>query len=149
MPLMSEMAFCVLPWPSAYLNDVTLAHLLASSLPDAVVTSRQLLPPNPSRSANETFFVPHQSGAPARWVTLPLSPPLPLPPELEAQPATASRTAAAAAAPGRIVRTFMGRSFLEARQGCAVVVGRERPQAVVGAPRSPGRRDQSARQFTV
>jgi hypothetical protein len=31
MPLMSLIAFWVLPWPSAYLNAVTLGHLLASS----------------------------------------------------------------------------------------------------------------------
>src|SRR3954470_10835493 len=102
---MSEIAFCVLPWPSAYLKSVTLGHLAASSLPEAVVTSRQLLPPNPSSRAKLIFFVPHQSGAPSTWVTLPLalSPPLELPP----QPVRVSRTAAAAAAPGRIVRTFI------------------------------------------
>ena len=63
---MSEMAFCVLPWPSAYLKLVTLGHLAASSLPEAVVTSRQLLPPKPSSRAKVIFFVPHQDGAPGR-----------------------------------------------------------------------------------
>src|SRR4051794_26720420 len=102
---MSEIAFCVLPWPSAYLKSLTLGHLAASSLPEAVVTSRQLLPPKPSRRAKLISFVPHQSGAPSTWVTSPLalSPPLELPP----QPVRVSRTAAAAAAPGRIVRTFI------------------------------------------
>src|SRR3954452_22535150 len=100
MPLMSEMAFWVLPCPSAYLKSVTLGHRAASSLPDSVVTSRQLLPPKPSSRAKETFLVPHQSGAPARCVTLPLAPfpPLELPPHA----VMASRTATAAAAPGRI-----------------------------------------------
>src|SRR5690349_21667380 len=106
MPLMSEVAFCTLPWPSAYLNEVTLGHLLASSLPEAVVTSRQLLPPKPSSSAKLIFLVPHQSGAPATCVTLPLL--LPPPPELPPQAARVSNTAAAAAAPGRILRTFIG-----------------------------------------
>src|SRR4051794_15986767 len=103
---MSEIAFCVLPWPSAYLKSVTLGHLDASSLPEAVVTSRQLLPPNPSSRAKLIFFVPHQSGAPSTWVTLPplaLSPPLELPP----QPVRVRSTATAAAAPGRILRTFI------------------------------------------
>jgi len=37
---MSEIAFCVLPWPSAYVKLVTLVHLAISFLADAVVTSR-------------------------------------------------------------------------------------------------------------
>src|SRR6476469_5382356 len=112
MPLMSEIDFCTLPWPSAYWNLVTLGHFIASSLPDAVVTSRQLFPPNPSSRAKEIFLVPHQSGAPATCVTLPLSPlPLP-PPELPPHAETASTTAAAPAATGRIFRIFIWNSFL-------------------------------------
>src|SRR3954452_9033942 len=107
---MSEIAFCVLPWPSAYLKSVTLGHLAASSLPDAVVTSRQLLPPNPSSRAKLTFFVPHQSGAPSTWVTAPVPLPPPPPPELPPLPQadTMSRTTPAAAKPGRTLRNLIG-----------------------------------------
>ena len=66
MPWMSEMAFWVSPWPSAYSTSVTLGHLAASSLPDAVVTSRQLLPPKPSVRPRVIFLGPHQEGAPSR-----------------------------------------------------------------------------------
>src|SRR6187551_3110720 len=105
MPLMSEMAFCVLPWPSAYLKDVTLGHFEASSLPEAVVTSRQLLPPKPSRRAKEILWVPHHEGAPATWVTgpsLPLSVLEPLP------QAAVSTTTEAAARTGGTLRSFIG-----------------------------------------
>src|SRR6187200_3318992 len=88
MPLMSEIAFCTLPWPSAYSNLVTLGHFLASSLPDAVVTRRQLFPPKPSSSAKEISFFPHQDGAPSTWVTLPPAP-FPEPPD---EPPHAART---------------------------------------------------------
>jgi hypothetical protein len=43
--LTSEIDFWVSPWPSAYSYFVMLGHLSASSLPEAVVTWRQLLPP--------------------------------------------------------------------------------------------------------
>src|SRR3954471_2454728 len=151
MPLMSEIAFCVLPWPSAYLNSVTLGHLAASSLPEAVVTSRQLLPPKPSSRAKLISFVPHQSGAPSTWVTSPLalSPPLELPP----QPVRVSSTAAAAAAAGRILRTFIW-TFLPVDTtvmppGIDRGKNRGTGQLTVATPRSPGRCDQSAFQFTV
>ena len=57
------MAFWVSPWPSAYSKSVTLGHLAASSLPEAVVTSRQLLPPKPSVRPRTISLVPHQGGA--------------------------------------------------------------------------------------
>src|SRR5689334_23409955 len=60
---MSEIAFCVLPCPSAYSNDVTLGHLAASSLAEAVVTRRQLLPPKPSVMPSTICFEPHHDGA--------------------------------------------------------------------------------------
>src|SRR5437764_4616301 len=61
---MSEIAFCVFPWPSAYVSDVTLGHLAASSRAEAVVTRRQLFPPNPSVRPSVIFFGPHQEGTP-------------------------------------------------------------------------------------
>src|ERR1700755_1661323 len=84
MLLMSEIALDVLPCPSAYRKLVTLGHFMASSLPEAVVTRRQELPPKPSSRAKVIFLVPHQAGAPATCVTLPLAlppedPPLPQP----------------------------------------------------------------------
>src|ERR1700750_3416220 len=85
MLLMSEIAFGVLPCPPAYRKLVTLGHFLASSLPEAVVTRRQELPPKPSSSAKVIFLVPHQAGAPATWVTLP--PALPPADPLLPQPA--------------------------------------------------------------
>src|SRR3954452_5304637 len=147
IPLMSEMAFWVFPWPSAYLNDVTLGHLAASSLPEAVVTRRQLLPPKPSSRAKEIFFVPHQSGAPATWVTLPpplsaLLPPLELPP----QAVRVSATAAAAAAPGRIWRTFIWTFLPVDTTACRrgpIGGGGEGDGQPAGAARTPGRCDQS------
>ena len=62
MPWMSEIAFCVLPWPSAYSSSVTLGHFFASARADAVVTRRQLLPPNPSVKPSLIFFGPHHDG---------------------------------------------------------------------------------------
>ena len=64
-PWMSEMAFWVSPWPSAYVKSVTLGHLAISSLAAAVVTRRQLLPPKPSVRPRVIFFEPHHEGAPA------------------------------------------------------------------------------------
>src|SRR4051794_23694116 len=60
---MSEIAFWVLPCPSAYVKFVTLEHLEISSLAAAVVTSRQLLPPKPSVRPRVIFLAPHQGGA--------------------------------------------------------------------------------------
>src|SRR5262245_47591216 len=59
---MSEIAFCVLPWPSAESLELTLGHFSASSRADAVVTRRQLLPPNPSVKPSLIFFGPHHDG---------------------------------------------------------------------------------------
>ncbi len=42
-----------------------LGHFWASSLADAVVIRRQLLPPKPSRKAIEAFFGPHQEAVSA------------------------------------------------------------------------------------
>src|SRR3954465_12998557 len=64
MPWMSEMAFWVSPCPSAYSKSVTAGHLEASSLADAVVTSRQLLPPKPSVIPSTMSLSPHQDGTP-------------------------------------------------------------------------------------
>src|SRR4051794_35872408 len=112
MPLMSEVAFCTLPWPSAYLKSVTLGHLDASSLPEAVVTSRQLLPPKPSSSAKLIFLVPHQDGAPDTWVTGPSLPPPALAPLPQAE--TVRTATEAAARPGSTLRSFIG-EFLPVR----------------------------------
>src|SRR5436190_14445557 len=62
MPWISEIAFCVFPWPSAYVSDVTLGHFFASSRAEAVVTRRQLFPPNPSVNPSVIFFGPHHDG---------------------------------------------------------------------------------------
>src|SRR3954449_6008551 len=62
MPWMSEIAFCVLPCPSAYVSEVTFGHFFASSRADAVVTRRQLLPPKPSVKPSVIFFEPHHDG---------------------------------------------------------------------------------------
>ena len=145
----------MLPWPSAYLKSVTLGHFAASSLPEAVVTSRQLLPPNPSSRAKLIFFVPHQSGAPATWVTLPL-PPLPPPPELPPpQPAStmSSDGDRPRLRPGRNLRN-LHRDVPSCEHGRRAVV----PGAVGCADRSGGRRarragrerrDRRAAQLTV
>jgi hypothetical protein len=45
-------------------KPVTLGHLEISSLADAVVTRRQLLPPKPSVRPKVIFFGPHQDGTP-------------------------------------------------------------------------------------
>src|SRR6185369_14186471 len=89
MPWMSEMAFWVLPWPSAYWKSVMFGHFATSALAEAVVTSRQLLPPKPSVSPRLALFGPHQDGRlpPAAALLLPPSPE----PEL---PHPASRSAA-------------------------------------------------------
>src|SRR6185503_20015472 len=42
--------------------EVTLGHSLASARADAVVTRRQLLPPNPSVNPSLIFFGPHHEG---------------------------------------------------------------------------------------
>src|SRR6185503_8521323 len=42
--------------------EVTLGHSLASARADAVVTRRQLLPPNPSVNPSLIFFGPHHDG---------------------------------------------------------------------------------------
>src|SRR4051812_1951893 len=63
MPWMSAMAFCVLPWPSAYSKPVMLGHLAASAFAEAVVISRQLLPPKPSVMPRTAFLLPHHAGA--------------------------------------------------------------------------------------
>src|SRR6516165_7159615 len=42
-----------------------LGHFSASSLPEAVVTWRQLLPPYPSSKASVAFFGPHHEGVSA------------------------------------------------------------------------------------
>jgi hypothetical protein len=44
-------------------SEVTLGHLAASFRAEAVVTRRQLFPPNPSVSPSEIFFGPHHEGA--------------------------------------------------------------------------------------
>src|SRR6185369_12315652 len=67
--LMSEMDFWVSPCPSAYSYLVMLGHFSASSLPEAVVTWRQLWPPQPSRRASEACFGPHHAGVSA-WARL-------------------------------------------------------------------------------
>jgi len=59
---MSEIAFWVFPCPSAYVIEDTLEHFFASSRAEAVVTRRQLLPPNPSVKPSEIFFGPHHDG---------------------------------------------------------------------------------------
>jgi len=41
---------------------VTFGHFFASSRAEAVVTRRQLLPPNPSVNPSVIFFGPHQDG---------------------------------------------------------------------------------------
>src|SRR4051795_11624511 len=91
-PWMSEIAFCVLPWPSVYTNLVTLGHFLASSRASAVVMRRQLLSPNPSASASVIFLLPHHDGAPATGFPLLLLAALPPESSLLPQPA-AIRTA--------------------------------------------------------
>src|SRR5437660_2465164 len=92
---MSEIAFCVLPWPSVYRNLLTLGHLAASSCASAFVIRRQLLSPNPSASASVMLFEPHHVGAPAREPPPPdeLDPPPPPPPH----PATTAIAAASSA----------------------------------------------------
>src|SRR4051812_21266304 len=45
--------------------EVTFGHFSASARADAVVTSRQLLPPNPSVKPSLIFFGPHHDGFPA------------------------------------------------------------------------------------
>src|SRR4029079_16957294 len=45
--------------------EVTLGHSLASARADAVVTRRQLLPPNPSVNPSLIFFGPHHDGTAA------------------------------------------------------------------------------------
>src|SRR3954462_3543681 len=83
---MSEIAFCVSPWPSVWTYFVTLGHFLASSWASALVTLRQLLSPKPSARASVIFFDPHQDGAPATGWPSPeplefeLEPPPPPPP---------------------------------------------------------------------
>src|SRR6187551_3686530 len=42
--------------------EVTLGHSLASARAELVVTSRQLLPPNPSVNPSLIFFGPHHDG---------------------------------------------------------------------------------------
>jgi len=44
-------------------SEVTLGHLAASFRAEAVVTRRQLFPPNPSVRPSEIFFGPHHDGA--------------------------------------------------------------------------------------
>jgi hypothetical protein len=46
-------------------SDVTFGHFFASSRADAVVTSRQLLPPKPSVKPSVIFFEPHHDGTAA------------------------------------------------------------------------------------
>src|ERR1700749_2590548 len=60
---MSAIAFWVSPCPSAYSKSVTLGHFFASSSAEAVVTRRQLLPPNPSVMPRTISLSPHQGGA--------------------------------------------------------------------------------------
>src|SRR3954463_10239780 len=45
--------------------EETFGHFLASARADAVVTSRQLLPPKPSVKPSLIFFGPHQDGTAA------------------------------------------------------------------------------------
>src|SRR5205823_10623681 len=45
-------------------SDVTLGHLPASLRAEAVVTRRQLFPPNPSVRPSVIFFGPHHEGTP-------------------------------------------------------------------------------------
>src|SRR5262249_30113264 len=86
MPWMSEMAFWVLPCPSAYSKLVMFGHLATSFLADAVVTRRQLLPPKPSVRPSVAFFEPHHDGRLPPPGAAVAPPPLP-DPELP-QPAT-------------------------------------------------------------
>src|SRR3954447_4006527 len=99
---MSEIAFWVSPWPSVWMNFVTLGHFLSSSCASAVVMRRQLLAAKPSASANVIFLLPNQAGRlPVDAVcVLPESPDPPDPPDppLESLPHAATVTASASAA---------------------------------------------------
>ena len=127
---MSEMAFWVLPWPSAYLKSVTLGHFGASSLPEAVVTSRQLLPPKPSSEGEADLL----GAAPGRGALdvgdarrcRRLLPPPALPPLPQAE--TMSRTTAGRGQAGdglcvSFIGTFLpvGATGLSCRRGGEVV----------------------------
>ena len=72
---MSLIAFCVSPWPSAYWRSTTLGHFEASSRAAAVVTRRQLLPPNPSVKPRRISSGPHHDGTPPPLLSAVLSPP--------------------------------------------------------------------------
>src|SRR4051812_45515719 len=145
MPWMSEMAFWVSPCPSAYSKSVTAGHLDASSLADAVVTSRQLLPPKPSVMPSTMSLSPHQEG------TSP--PPLALVDELEleSEPPHAARVRPRAPAP-TVARTLVARvvRFMDVvpfvRAGVDemwLVVGSSRSRQVAGAVRRPSPPDDS------
>src|SRR3954465_14100590 len=150
MPWMSEMAFWVSPCPSAYSKSVTAGHLEASSLADAVVTSRQLLPPKPSVIPRTMSLSPHQDG------TSP--PPLALvdEPELVSEPPQAQRARPRAPAP-TVARTLVARGvrfmdvvpFMKARvQEMWVVVRSSRSDHVAGAGRRPPPPDDRRRRTT-
>ena len=99
------MAFCVLPWPSAYSKSVMFGHLATSFLADAVVTRRQLLPPKPSVRPRVAFFGPHHDGRfppPEAAAGVPLVPDPVLPQPVRSSVATPNPA-------------MMRRSFLEGR----------------------------------
>jgi hypothetical protein len=59
---MSDIAFCVLPWPSVCVQLLMFGQRLASLMAAAVVCCRQGLAANPSASAIEISFVPQKLG---------------------------------------------------------------------------------------
>src|ERR1700712_1540326 len=61
-PSTSEIAFWVFPWPSVWVQLVTLGQRLASLIAFAVVIWRHGLAAKPSAKATETGFVPQKSG---------------------------------------------------------------------------------------
>ena len=98
-PWMSEIAFWVFPWPSAYWKLETLGQRLASAWASARVIRRQLLSPKPSASARLIFLVPHQDGALPFPVAVP-----PWAPEPDPPPQLAASRAAIRRMPGGLHR---------------------------------------------
>src|ERR671932_2210691 len=137
MPWMSAMAFCVSPWPSAYSKEVTLGHLLASSLAEAVVTRRQLLPPKPSVIPRTASSGPHHEGT-SPFAAAPLeeawSPPPPPPQAARARTPTQVSVRGLVRESSRFTGRFLSGSWVGRGRCLGVRVSRGR----AGGRRLPG-----------
>ena len=100
---MSLIAFCVSPCPSAYWTSTTLGHFDASSRAAAVVTRRQLLPPNPSVKPRLISSGPHHDGTPPSSPGTVLSPPGTVVPADTGAPMALPSTAAQSRPPATMV----------------------------------------------